>query len=70
MLVLVLAGALALLAGAVSIVAARSAWRKWESKLDSTGRRLALVAAGVALFLLLLVLIWLLLSFFVLLMFG
>jgi len=59
-LAVVLQCALALLAGGVSIVAVRSVWRKWESKFDSTGRRLALVAAGVVLFLLLLVLLFLL----------
>ena len=59
-LMVALACALALLAVAASIVAVRFVWRKWESKFDSTARRLALVAAGVVLFLLLLVLIWLL----------
>ena len=54
----VLQCALALLAGGGSIVAIRFVWRKWESKFDSAGRRLALVAAGVALFLLLLALIF------------
>jgi hypothetical protein len=60
MLIVVLECALALLAGAVSIVAARYVWRRWPSRFDSTGRRLALMAAGLALFLLLLLLIWLL----------
>jgi hypothetical protein len=69
-LIVVLAGVLALLAGAASVVAARSIWRRWESRFDSTGRRLALVAAGITLFLLLLVLMWVLLSIVVRLMFG
>lgn len=59
-LVTVLLCALTLGAAVVSILVARSVWRKWRPAFDSTGRRLALAAGGATLFLLLLVVVWLL----------